>query len=129
MHKDFDAWNEIKKKTNADDAYLPLYHERQVRWCRLGANVGFEQDGTGTDFSRPVLILKGLSRHTCLVVPLTTSRKKHKMRVPLGRVDDKQASVMLSQIRVVDTKRLDRHIGTINKKIFEHIRKAVKDML
>jgi len=129
MQKNFDGWNEIKKKTNADETYLPLYHERQVRWCRLGANVGFEQDGTGKDFSRPVLIFKGLSRNVCLIIPLTTSTKENKYRVSAGIVDCVRAVALISQIRLVDTKRLDKQVTTIDKETFKCIRKAVKALL
>ena len=129
MQKDFDKWNKIKKETHSNDDYLPLYHERQVRWCRLGVNVGFEQDGTGKDFSRPVLILKGFSRHVCLVVPLTTSVKKNIYHIPVGVVGGRNAIAIISQIRLIDTKRLDQYILTIDKKIFDTIQKAVKDML
>ncbi len=129
MRKEFDRWNEIKKKTDAYDAYLPWYHERQVRWCHLGANIGFEQDGTGEDFSRPVLILKGLSRRVCLIVPLTTAAKENEYRVSVGTVDGTKAVAIISQIRLIDVKRLDKQITTLNKKAFERIRKAVKDLL
>ena len=129
MEKDFDKWNKIKKETHSNDDYLPLYHKRQIRWCRLGANVGFEQDGTGKDFSRPVLILKGFSRHVCLVVPLTTSTKKNKYHIPVGIVEGRNAFVIISQIRLIDTKRLDQYIMTLDKKIFELIQKAVKGLL
>lgn len=127
--KDFDMWNEEKKKTHANEEYLPLYYEREVRWCRLGANVGFEQDGTGEDFSRPVLILRGFSRHVCLAVPLTTSSKKNPYYIDLGIVANKKAAVIISQLRLIDTRRLDQHIATINKTNFERIRKAVKGLL
>jgi mRNA interferase MazF len=129
MQKDFDKWNDRKKKTHSNEDYLPLYHERQVRWCRLGVNVGFEQDGTGKDFSRPVLILRGFSRNVCLVVPLTTSTKENMYHVSVGIIDDQEADAIISQVRLIDTKRLDQHIETIDKKTFERIRKAVKDML
>lgn len=129
MKKDFDSWNTAKQAADANETYLPLYHEREVRWCRLGVNVGFEQDGTGADFSRPVLILKGFSRRVCLIVPLTTSRKRNKYHIEVGDVDGKIAAVIISQLRLVDTRRLDQHIATIHKKMFERIRKAVKDML
>jgi mRNA interferase MazF len=129
MQKDFNGWNEIKKKIHEVDEYLPLYHERQIRWCRLGANVGFEQDGTGEDFSRPILILRGLSRHVCIVIPLTTSTKKNKYHIPIGVIGGRDAAVIISQIRLIDTKRLDQHIATIGKKSFEDIQKAVKDVL
>ena len=95
MKKDFDNWNIRKKETNSDNDYLPLYHSRQIRWCRLGVNVGYEQDGTGKDFSRPVLILKGFSRHVCLVVPLTTSVKKNKYHVFIGTIDGRMANAII----------------------------------
>lgn len=129
MDKDFDNWNGIKKKIHKKDTYLPLYHERQVRWCRLGVNVGFEQNGKGDGYSRPVLILKGFNRHVCLVVPLTTSTKKNPYHQSLGIIDGQESFVIISQLRLIDTKRLYKQIGTIDKEVFKVIIKAVKDML
>jgi mRNA interferase MazF len=129
MRKNFDEWNKVKKNIHLQDDYLPLYHERQVRWCRLGVNVGFEQDGTGYEYSRPVLIMKGLSRHVCIIVPLTTSTKKNLYHFPIGTVAERNAHVIISQIRLIDTKRLDKHMATISKKIFSEIQNAVKSML
>ena len=128
MQKDFDGWNEEKKETNAREDIL-LYHERDVRWCRLGTNIGFEQDGTGTDHSRPVLILRGFSRSACLVVPLTTSAKQNPYHVSVGIIGNRPAFAIISQVRLIDTKRLDQKITILDKNIFEKIRKAVKDML
>jgi mRNA interferase MazF len=128
MQKDFDAWNAIKK--NIDHAgECRLYNAREVWWCALGVNVGFEQDGSGGEYDRPVLILKGLSRETCLVIPLTTSLNEHRMRIPVGMVDGRAARALLSQMRVVDTKRLVNKIGFLEHEVFTSIRKAVKDML
>ena len=129
MQKDFDTWNKRKKQINNLKDYLPLYHERQVRWCRLGVNVGFEQDGTGKGFSRPVLIMKGLSRNVCVIVPLTTTVKNNKYYIPVGIVDGKEASVIISQVRLIDTKRLYKQISTLDKDIFAKIQKAIKDLL
>lgn len=129
MNKDFDQWNEEKKHIHRQSDYLPLYHEREIRWCRLGVNIGFEQDGTGAGHSRPVLIMKGFSRQVCLVIPLTTSTKKNQYTLHIGDVDGKKAAVIISQIRLIDTKRLDQHIATLNQDIFETVQKAVKDLL
>jgi mRNA interferase MazF len=129
MKKEFDRWNELKKQTEAQDDYVLLYHARQIRWCRLGANVGFEQDGTGKDFSRPVLIMKGFSRRVCLVVPLTTSTKKNPYHVSVGVVGGRPAFAIISQVRLIDTRRLDTLIETLNKTVFESVKEAVKDML
>jgi len=61
--KNFDTWNNHKKLINKQRA-APFYKEREVWWCALGVNVGFEQDGTGKNFDRPVLVLKGFNRET-----------------------------------------------------------------
>lgn len=126
--KDFDKWNKRKKQIDSRKKES-FYHERELWWCSLGANIGFEQDGTGNDYERPVLVLKGFSRHVCLIVPLTTSKKKNKFYVTAGVVDGKKATAIISQLRLVDTKRLINKIGFLNKGTFEQIRKAIKDML
>lgn len=129
MEKDFDGWNAAKKQTHDKADYLPLYHERQIRWCRLGINVGFEQDGTGEGFSRPVLVLKAFSRRVCLVVPLTTSQKKNRYHFSVGQVADREAFAIISQLRLIDTRRLYLLVHTLDKGMFNTIRKAIKDML
>ena len=128
MEKNFDRWNENKKKIH-DINKSKLYHEREVWWCSLGVNIGFEQDGHEVGHQRPVLILKGLSKYTCMAIPLTSSIHKHPMRVPIGIVDGKEASAVISQIRVIDTKRLVNKVCFLAKDSFELTRKAIKDIL
>ncbi len=98
MQKDFEAWNKRKKRIHIENENR-LYREREIWWCSLGLNVGFEQDGTGSDSERPVLILKGFSKQVCLIVPLTTSQKKNSYHVTLGNVGGKNAFAIISQIR------------------------------
>lgn len=126
--KDFDRWN-VRKKAIHNSGENKFYRIREIWWCSLGVNVGFEQDGTREEKSRPILILKGLSKNTCLVIPLTTSVSQHSMRVFLGKVDNKNASAIISQMRVIDTKRLFRKIKNLNKEKFEEIKKAVKGLV
>ena len=128
MEKDFDKWNEKKKKIH-NRVDVPFFHEREIWWCSFGVNIGFEQDGSGDEYYRPALILKGLSRKTCLAIPLTTSDKKHPLRPSVGIVEGKEAHVLLSQMRVIDTKRLIRKVSYLNKEVFKNIRKAAKGML
>lgn len=128
MDQDFDQWNERKKKLhNRTDA--PFFHKREIWWCSLGINIGFEQDGSGENYYRPILILKGMGRQTCFAIPLTTSTKDHPLRPSIGMIEGKEAHALLSQTRLIDAKRLMRKMGYLDKKIFEEIRKAVKDML
>ncbi len=127
-NKNFDRWNESKKKIhNRIDA--PFFHAREIWWCSLGLNVGFEQDGSSEDYYRPILILKAMSRQTFLAIPLTTSTNKHPLRPAIGIVEGKPAHALLSQMRVIDSKRLINRIEYLGKEIFEEIRKAVKEML
>ena len=127
MEKDFEGWNVKKPNINARPE-APFYHAREMWWCSLGVNVGFEQDGTGAEYRRPILVLKGFSAATCLVVPLTTSNRHHPMRPSIGKVDGKEAHALLSQIRVIDTKRLVRKIGYLDQDIFDDIRKAARSI-
>lgn len=106
-----------------------LYHTREVWWVHLGLNVGFEQDGMGEYYKRPVLILRGLSRNVCIIIPLTTSEKRNMFYVDAGVVAGKSAAAIISQIRLIDTKRLVEKIATMPVKEFEVIRKSVRDLL
>ena len=124
----FDKWNSDKKNLHKKDVKI-FYYVREVWWCALGVNIGSEEDGTGRNFDRPVLILKKLSPNTCLVVPLTTSTHNHILRPEIGNVNGKNARVILTQIRVVDNKRLLRKVGMLEIGKFEDIRKRVKDIL
>jgi len=127
MEKDFDRWNEEKKRT---DSEMPrLYTVREIWWCRLGVNVGTEQDGSGEKFLRPVVIMRGFGPEACLVVPLTTSSHVHPLRVAIGLVDAQEARANISQVRVVDTRRLVEKIGFLEKKAFSKLQKAARDLL
>ena len=127
MQKDFDGWNEVKKKTSAEQPRL--YTVREIWWCRLGVNVGTEQDGSGEKFLRPVVIMRGFGPDACLVIPLTTSAREHALRIPIGLVAGLQARANLSQTRVIDTRRLVEKVGFLEKDVFLTLRKAAKDML
>jgi mRNA interferase MazF len=124
--KDFDTWNVKKKNTELEESRL--YTTREIWWCRLGLNIGFEQDGSGEEFLRPCVIVRGFGPRVCMVVPLTTSQNKHPLRIPLGDVDGKGASALLSQIRSIDTRRLVEKIGFLDKEKFEELRKNVRSL-
>jgi mRNA-degrading endonuclease toxin of MazEF toxin-antitoxin module len=128
MHKDFDGWSGVKKDINAKKS-APFCHEREVWWCTLGVNVGSEQDGSSTEYRRPVLILKGFSRETFLVIPLTTSVRAHPLRPSIGMIAGKESHALLSQMRVIDTKRLVRKIAVLDTQMFEIIRKTARGLL
>jgi len=126
--KDFDNWNIKKKKIN-DRPTAPFYHEREVWWCSLGINVGFEQDGTGENYDRPVLIIRGFNTQVFFGLALTGRKREGKFHVYLGKIEDQDASVILSQVRLIDSKRLVHKMGTIDEALFEKVCEALKDTL
>lgn len=85
----------------------------------------FEQDGKGPDFARPVLIIKGFSKEVFLCVPLTTKMKKGKYYADIELSDKAPRKVILSQIRLVDSKRLQEKMTTVDAGQFQKIKQAI----
>ena len=54
--KDFSLWH-TRKTFVHNEKQRPFFSEREVWFCAMGENVGYEQDGRGENFLRPVLIL------------------------------------------------------------------------
>jgi len=111
-------WHKVKDGLIKSDKKV-YFHEREVWWCSLGKNIGFEQNGKGEEFTRPIIVVKRLSLDTCLIVPLTTS-KKRKNLFPLGNlVDEKEKTyAMVEQVRLIDAKRLGKKVGILNNEIY-----------
>lgn len=123
--KDFDSWNKTKKIIDAVSKNK-LYRVRDVWWCSLGINIGTEQSIETGKFQRPVVIIKSLGKNACIILPLTTSSKNHRFRLDLGLIKNKNAKAILSQIKVIDTKRLVNKIDVLEKNKFNELIKAVR---
>ncbi|MFA6404973.1 MAG: type II toxin-antitoxin system PemK/MazF family toxin [Candidatus Paceibacterota bacterium] len=119
-------WHKVKDGLIKSDKKV-YFHEREVWWCSIGRNIGFEQNGKGEEFTRPIIIVKRLSLDTCLIVPLTTS-KKRKNLFPLGNlVDEKEETyAMVEQIRLIDAKRLGKKVGVLNSDIYSKMINFIK---
>lgn len=127
MEKDFDGWNEVKKRLH-NPGRLPSYREREIWWCSLGVNIGHEEDGKNVLKNRPVLVIQKFNRHIFLDVPLSTQVKNDKYYFSFS-FKEKTQCALLSQISVWDARRLDRHMGKMFPYEFEQIRQAIKNML
>jgi mRNA interferase MazF len=134
MKKDYKNWMSKKAGIN-NDKIRPFLHEREVWFASLGENIGFEQDGGGENFLRPVLILKKFNNEIVWALPLTRTDKKGKyyfnisMDANDANVDNRQSVIILSQIRLVDAKRLQYKIGTIKEEEFIKIKEALVALL
>ncbi|MCR4311174.1 MAG: type II toxin-antitoxin system PemK/MazF family toxin, partial [Candidatus Taylorbacteria bacterium] len=124
--REFVTWTKLKAKlhlSNTDELY---FKNREVWWASVGLNVGFEVKGKGDNFARPVVILKALSPHTCLIIPLTKSVKRKNL-FPMGKItedQDYESFALLEQVRLIDKKRLEEKIGTVGEEVFTNLRKS-----
>ncbi|KKP86367.1 MAG: 2,4-dihydroxyhept-2-ene-1,7-dioic acid aldolase [Parcubacteria group bacterium GW2011_GWC1_35_8] len=124
MEKDFNRWNELKKKI---DVRNPIYvSERDVWFCSVGLNVGSEQSGKHELFERPVLVIKKITANTFIGVPLTSNKKKGSWYV---EIESTNSSAIISQIKLFDTRRLARKIKVISMEEFEIIKDKLKKFI
>jgi len=100
-----------------------LFKEGELWWCVLGRNVGTEIYGKGDNFKRPILILKKLNTGSLFAIPLTSQIKIGSWYVPVVH-DGKERTVILSQARTLDARRLVDRIGTLNHDEFQRIKTA-----
>ncbi|MDQ7043422.1 MAG: hypothetical protein Q9M34_07830 [Sulfurimonas sp.] len=77
MIKDFDNWNTVKQKIQ-DEEVVVGFKQRDIFYMKMGKNIGYEQDGKGDEFVRPVVIVKGFNKFMFFAIPLSTKIKEGK---------------------------------------------------
>lgn len=127
MSKKFDNWNEIKKSLH-DEHKAVIFKERDIFWVSIGVNIGYEQDGKGEIFSRPVVIVKKYNNNLFFGVPLSTTIREGSFFFSFD-FNNEISSALLVQGRVYDAKRLENKIGMISKNDFESLKSKLKGLL
>ena len=129
MKKDFKEWH-IQKSNLHEDKDRVFFHEREVWFASLGVNVGFEQDGRGDEFLRPIVIIKKFNNEVLWCIPLTKNHKKGRYYFSFLLDDESGISTaILSQVRLIDSKRLQYKIGDISQDGFMEIKEKLKQLL
>lgn len=132
MEKDYKKWTPLKRELHNEVGRL-FFHEREVWYCHLGENIGFEQDGQGELFLRPVVIVRKFNNEVFWGIPLTRTEKKlpfyfsFMLQTESGPAG--KSTAVLSQIRLIDAKRLRRLIGRISKEDFVSLTKKIKALM
>ena len=127
MQKDFDTWNEKKKELN-NNVFNDYVRTKEVWWCSVGINIGFEQDGKHELFERPILVIRKLSRDVVLIVPLSSKIKNNKYCINFLH-NNQEFSALISQVRLISTKRLNRRIYEMDGALFNEIRSALRRLI
>ncbi len=125
--KDYNLWHKTKTRLHNESKRV-FFHEREIWFCFLGSNVGFEQDGKGEEFLRPVVVLKKFNNQVFWGVPLTSVIKDSKYYFSF-EFNSRKNSAILSQLRLIDAKRLKYKIGVLTESKFLKLTKKLKDLI
>ena len=131
MYSQYNNWNEIKI-TIENENIIVGFKERDIFYMNMGKNIGFEQDGKGENFVRPVVIIKGFNKNMFFGIPLSTKIKEGKFYYKfLFQKKDKLVEniALLSQMRLFSTKRLLNKIGVISKEDFIKMKNEFKSLI
>jgi len=129
MYKDYIEWMKIKKEINNSNLRPLWYRERDIWMCNLGENMGFEEDGKGKKFVRPVLVLKKFNRNFCIAISLSSINREGKYYYSFNGKSGKISTALLSQIRCIDSLRLRHKMGKVSQKTFIQIKQKIKETL
>ena len=108
----FELWNNKKQFLEKTRKTL-WFKEGEIVYINMGKNIGFEQDGKGKDFLRPVLIYKKFNSEQFIGFALTSQQKKGKFYVELSH-NGRVSYAILSQIRTYSAKRISHKIAHIS---------------
>ena len=125
--KQFDEWNEAKKQLNKNTKRV-YFKQRDIFWASVGVNIGFEQDGKGEKFVRPVVVVKKYSNDIFLGVPLSTTQREGSFYYQFD-FKDKTSTALLVQHKLYSSKRLIKKMGMINKDDFFKLKESLKELM
>lgn len=124
--KDFSGWMGVKENIHFTGR-VPDIREGEVWWCAVGENVGIEINGKNDVFSRPVVVMKKLSKYGFLGVPLTSQKHEGTWFVPFV-FKEREQYASLAQIRVLSVSRLYKKMGMIPNSDLELIKDGFKNL-
>jgi hypoxanthine phosphoribosyltransferase len=126
--EDFDEWNKIKKRTQTKHKRANI-KEGEIWYVKLGKNIGFEEDGKGPIFQRPVIILKKFNNTSFHAIPLSTTTKEGRYYFKFQFKKEKTSTALVSQGKYLDTKRLIGKIGDISKNELKKLKKTIIELI
>ena len=120
---DFDGWNKLKKKIDHKNDVLDNFpKEREIWMTDVGLNIGYEQNGSEDNFSRPMLVAKKFNNHMFWAIPLSTKQKDFDFYFNYTDPNGQKVSAILAQMKLVSVKRLRRDIYIMPQELFKEIK-------
>ena len=128
--EEYNVWNELKKKIQSS-ADTPDFFPREgeVWMSSLGKNIGFEQNGSGMNFSRPILVVKKFNNHMFWCSSLSTRQKNFDFYYNFTDPNEEKVSVILAQLKLVSIKRFRRKLYDISDNNLSEIKVKLRGFL
>ena len=123
----FNMWN-IKKQLIEKKEVIRSFEERDIIYLKMGKNIGFEQDGKGNDFLRPVLILKKFNNYQFVGFAMTSKKPNNKNQKFYFKLKE-DSYIILSQIRTYSAKRISHIIGKVSNNKLKEINKKFSELV
>ncbi len=130
MDEILDRWNTFKKSLERNDRKLLAYPKEGEVWVSIiGRNIGYEQNGSQKDFSRPVLIVKKFNHRMAWCVPLSRKQKHFDFYYNFTSPEGEAVSAILAQMRILSAKRLVRKMYALPDEHALLIKEKLRDLL
>lgn len=121
-------WTKLKCRIQATLEREVYFKERDIWWASIGANIGSEENGKNDLFERPVLILRKFNEKLVWAIPATskTHNSLYHFFSPSGEMPQ---TFVLSQLRVMSSKRLLRKQRIMPAQEFAQLREKIRVLL
>lgn len=121
----------LKKSTDKDTAKRS-FQEKDIFHLRMGHNIGYEQNGKGEGFVRPVIIFKKLNKEMFFGIPLSTQLKEGSFYFRFTFYKSSKIvenTAILAQMRLFSAKRLLNKIGKIENGQYEALASKLEELM
>jgi mRNA interferase MazF len=126
--QNLEKWNTLKQITEENSKKV-YFKERDIFWLKVGENIGFEQNGKGNKFQRPVLVVKKYTNDMFLGIPLSTTPRDGSFFFQFSFKDNDVSTALLVQQKLFSSKRCIKKIGKINKEDFKKLKQKLYDLI
>jgi len=123
-----DRWNNVKQVTSESNKKV-YFKERDIFWLKVGENIGFEQNGKGDKFQRPVLVVKRYTNDMFLGIPLSTTIREGSFFFQFSFIKDEISTALLVQQKLFSSKRCIKKIGKISENNFEKLKQKLYTLI
>ncbi len=123
--KHFDNWNLVKQRIERRNRVF--FDKGEIWFASIGKNIGDEQDGKNYQFERPILIIRKFNSAVYIGISLTTKEKTGRYYHQFEWIPESR--LILSQIRLLDSKRLLRKIGRVDHEELELIKRKIREII